>query len=93
MLNPALARGCTPPRLFESLDGQTVGAGACQSLIELYSVRHENDAMWLQLALHGESTYNILMKLAPDEGPKHAKGVLSSWLSNRVDRTHIVNVA
>jgi hypothetical protein len=33
------------------------------------------------------------MKLAPDEGPKHAKAALSSWLSNRADHTHIVNVA
>jgi hypothetical protein len=93
MQDPALACGCTPPRLFESLDGQTISAGVSQCLIEIYSVRYENDAMWLQLALHGESTFNVLMRLAPDEGPKHAKAALASWLMNGADRTHIVNVA
>ena len=93
MQDPALARGYTVPQLFESLDGQTIGAGAYRWLIEIYSARHENDAIWLQLALHGESTLNLLMRLAPAEGPKHAKAILSSWLGNRADRTHIVNVA
>src|SRR3954451_15962408 len=90
---PGLTVGAaSAERLFEALDGRTIAARSRQWLVENYSVRREADATWLQLAMHGETSYNILMRLAPDEGVKHATTVLSSWLSTRHDPTHIVNV-
>src|SRR5689334_3659482 len=80
-------------RLFEALDGRVVAASGQQWLIEIYSVRQESGATWLQLALQGETSYSLLMRLAPDEGPKHVVRILTLWLGNRADRTHIVNVA
>jgi hypothetical protein len=85
--------GASAERLFEALDGRAIAARGRQWLVEIYSVRREADATWLQLAIHGETSYSILMRLAPDEGLKHATTVLSSWLSTRHDPTHIVNVA
>jgi hypothetical protein len=85
--------GQSAARLYQALDGHTIAAGGRQWLVEVYSVRREAEATWLQLALHGESAYNILMRLAPDEGIKHARTALTSWLSTRHDPTHIVNVA
>jgi hypothetical protein len=80
-------------RLFAALDGRIVGARSKQWLIEIYSVRQESGAIWLQLALQGETSYSLLMRLAPDEGPKHAIRILSLWLGNRTDHTRILNVA
>jgi hypothetical protein len=85
--------GQSAERLYEALDGHTIGARGREWLIEVYSVRQEAEATWLQLALHGESAYSLLVRLAPDEGIKHARAVLISWLSTRHDPKHIVNVA
>jgi hypothetical protein len=91
---PGLAvGGQAAERLFEALDGRVIAGRGRQWLIEIYSVRREANATWFQLALHGETGYSILMRLAPDEGVKQATAVLSSWLSTRHDPTHIVNVA
>jgi len=88
-----VGRGLSAERLFEALDGRTVSARGRQWLIEIYSVRQESDATWLQLALQGESSHSLLMRLAPDDRPKHAVRVISAWLGNRPDRAHILNVA
>ena len=91
---PGLTVGApSAERLFEALDGRAIAARSREWLVEIYSVRREADATWLQLAMHGETSYSILMRLAPDEGIKHATTVLSSWLSTHHDPTHIVNVA
>jgi hypothetical protein len=88
-----LGAGESVERMYEALDGRTIGARGRQWLVEIYSVRREGNATWLQLALHGETGYSILMRLAPDEGVKHATAALGSWLSTRHDPKHIVNVA
>src|SRR3954471_15470208 len=64
--------GLPAERLFEALDGRIIAARSRDWLVEIYSVRREPDATWLQLAMHSETSYNILMRLAPDEGPKTA---------------------
>ena len=83
----------SPERLFDALDGRTIMARGAEYLVEIYSVTPETDATWLQLSLHGETSFSLLLRLAPDEGTKHAVHILSSWLTNRVDRTHVFNVA
>src|SRR5689334_14987366 len=57
----------SPERLFDTLDGRTVSARGGQWLVEIYSVRAEADAIWLQLSLHGETSFSMLLRLAPDE--------------------------
>jgi len=83
----------SPERLFEALDGRMISVRGQDWLVEIFSVRAEARATFLQIALHGTPSFTMLMRLAPDEGPKHAARILASWLTNRADRTHILNVA
>lgn len=90
---PAETRPLSPERLFEALDGRMISARGQEWLVEIYSVRAEEGATFLQIALHGSPSFTLLMRLAPDEGPKHAGQILTAWLGNRADHTHILNVA
>jgi hypothetical protein len=83
----------TPERLFEALDGRRIVVLSRTWQVEIYSVRAEGDATWLQLGLTGDPSFNLLMRMAPDEGPKHAVHILSSWLANPKGVSHVVNVS
>src|SRR5689334_14207027 len=83
----------TPERLFEALDGRAVVVLGRTWHVEIFSVHAEYDATWLQLGLNGDPSFNLLMRMAPDEGPKHAVHILSTWLANPKSISHVVNVS
>ena len=72
---------------------RAIAANGQQWLVEIYSIHQESATTWLQLALRGLPAFTLLMRLAPNEGPKDVTRILSAWLANRADRTHILNVA
>jgi hypothetical protein len=79
--------------LFKALDGRTLIAGRSRWLVEVYSIFAEAGSIWLQIGLAGESTYNVLLRMASADGADHAVRYLSSWLLNPADRSHVFNVA
>jgi hypothetical protein len=72
---------------FQLLDGRTIAVYDRCWQIHLYSLHTEDNCRWLQLALRGDSTHMITLRLACDAGEAEVVSALADWLA-RPDEQH-----
>jgi hypothetical protein len=82
-----------PDALFAALDGRTLTVSGRRWLVEVYSVCDSAGRRWIQLGLDGRPHYMLTLKLAAEDGVRHAILALSSWLANPAQGREILNVA
>jgi len=83
----------SPQDWFEALDGSTVRLRGAEWHLEVFSVVMDQAATWLQVLLAGEPSHLLTLKLPPHEGVGHVLSILSSWLADPGQATHVLNVA
>ena len=75
-------RRVTPDRLFQDLDGRQLFARGAHWCVVVYGVFDDSERRWVQLALDGDRTAVVTLKLTPAEGLDRAVYSLAQWLED-----------
>jgi hypothetical protein len=82
------ASALSQERLFEALDGRTVGLFHRRWEIRVFGITEQNGWRWLQLTLAGEPEHMLTLRTSVWAGVDETLREVSRWLANpaRADR-------
>ena len=80
----------TNPELFDALDGQAIENG--HFTLNVYSVHRKGDDRFLQLALVGDTTDSLVVRIAPDATTESILSALEHWVVDADPTTRILHV-
>ena len=73
--------GVPPEDLFVALDGRIVSVGRARWRVEVFSVvDDEQGGRWVQLAIQGEPSYPLTLRLVPTIAAERAILAIVRWL-------------
>ena len=73
--------GLPPEELFVALDGRVLSVGRSRWRVEVFSVvDDEKGGRWVQLAIQGEPSYPLTLRLFPSTAAERAILAIVRWL-------------
>jgi len=83
----------SPQEWFDALDGAVVRLRDEEWHLEVFSVVMDQAATWVQVQLSGACAHLLTLRLPTHAGVRHVTSILSSWLADPSQSTHVLNVA
>jgi len=70
-----------PHRIFSALDGHQLTASKKTWRMEIYSVVDEGETRWIQVALHGLESHELMVAAPRSSNAKQITSALRTWIS------------
>jgi hypothetical protein len=83
---PSPATAISRERLFDALDGRTVGLFHRRWEIRVFSITEQNGWRWLQVTLAGNPEHMLTLRTSVWAGVNETLREISRWLAARVGR-------
>jgi hypothetical protein len=83
----------SPEEIFDALDGAEIWKAGRDWHLEVFSVLIERTVAWVQLRVSGDSEHTLTLKLPRHEAAAEALTILSTWLIDRAESPHVLNVS